>query len=141
MVRLNTFILVALVVNLLSCKHPLGTPTTFSPDKNIELNFSVNEDGILSYTVNYKNNIVIDTSSLGFAFKDQPELRKNLRIEKVVHSETREDWETIWGEQRIVKNHYNQLKVDLSEIVEPFRKFSVVFKVYNDGLGFRYEFP
>jgi hypothetical protein len=64
MVRLNTFILVALVVNLLSCKHPLGTPTTFSPDKNIELNFSVNEDGILSYTVNYKNNIVIDTSSL-----------------------------------------------------------------------------
>jgi hypothetical protein len=58
-----------------------------------------------------------------------------------VHSETREDWETIWGEQRIVKNHYNQLKVDLSEIVEPFRKFSVVFKVYNDGLGFRYEFP
>src|SRR5690606_17819962 len=59
----------------------------------------------------------------------------------VTSSTFNETWQMPWGEQLEVENKYNQLKVELQEMSKPNRKLNLVFKVYNDGLGFRYEFP
>ncbi|HPI46437.1 MAG TPA: glycoside hydrolase family 97 protein, partial [Tenuifilaceae bacterium] len=80
-------------------------------------------------------------STLGFDFKDAESLGKGLRIDSVQSREFNERWEMPWGEQHYVVNHYNELRVFLSERKDLKRNFSVVFRVFDDGVGFRYEFP
>lgn len=112
-----------------------------SPDKNIQVEFALNEKGTPTYRVFYKVNDVIKTSTLGFDFENQPSLASNLEIVKSEISTFNETWEMPWGEQAEVKNNYNQLKIELQETSALKRKINIVFKVYNDGVGFRYEFP
>ena len=77
---------------------------------------------------------------MGFEFKDQAPLQKGLKLIGVETNTQNETWEMPWGEQRSVRNNYNQLIVKLQEEKAPHRKFNIHFKVYDDGLGFRYEF-
>ncbi|MDX9771130.1 MAG: glycoside hydrolase family 97 protein, partial [Tenuifilaceae bacterium] len=84
---------------------------------------------------------VIDTSYLGFEFTNLPPLGKNLRIVRTAKKSLSEKWEMPWGEQRLVDNTYNELDVVLQEESDTRRFFSIVFRVYNDGVGFRYSFP
>src|SRR5690606_26480676 len=78
---------------------------------------------------------------LGFDFIDAQPLKSNFNVLNVTSSTFNETWQMPWGEQLEVENKYNQLKVELQEMSKPNRKLNLVFKVYNDGLGFRYEFP
>lgn len=112
-----------------------------SPEGNVEVTFLLNEAGKPAYLVNYYDKLVVDTSFLGFEFKDAPVLISGLQITDTSLTTFNETWEMPWGEQREVINHYNELTVSLSEKAAPNRIFKIVFKVYNDGLGFRYEFP
>ncbi|QQS51723.1 MAG: glycoside hydrolase family 97 protein [Bacteroidota bacterium] len=130
-----------LVFLFLSCSKGNNTAMVQSPDGAIQLEFFLDSDGKPTYRVHFNQTLVIDTSHLGFCLKDQPELAANLKLVAKNSGTTDETWENVWGEQRMVRNNYNSLQVDLQEETPPFRKFSVVFKVYNDGLGFRYEFP
>ena len=112
-----------------------------SPNGAIALTFELDSDGTPFYTVQFKNETVIDTSRLGFEFTDQEALKANFTILNTSTSGANETWEMPWGEQLSVENHYNELKVELQEATELKRKLNIVFKVYDDGLGFRYEFP
>ncbi|WP_421891917.1 glycoside hydrolase family 97 protein [Marinoscillum sp.] len=114
--------------------------TVSSPDKQIEVNFFTLA-GQPAYAVSYKGQNQIDTSFLGFVFQDQPALKENLKVTSGVTSSFNESWEMPWGEQRQVENRYNELKLSLEETSAPHRKFDVVFRAFNDGVGFRYEFP
>ena len=78
---------------------------------------------------------------MGFEFTNAERLSNNLTLLNANVSEFNETWQMPWGEQLNVVNDYNQLKVELQETSQLKRKFNIVFKVYNDGIGFRYEFP
>ncbi len=112
-----------------------------SPDKNVEVSFKLGEKGTPTYEVSFKKEAIIKPSTLGFELKDQPALANDFEIVNVAISNFEETWEMPWGEKKEVENKYNQLKVELQETSALKRKINVVFKVYNDGLGFRYEFP
>ncbi|MBG00576.1 MAG: alpha-glucosidase [Owenweeksia sp.] len=111
-----------------------------SPDSQIEVTF-MTLGGKPAYSVSYKGKAQIDTSYLGFEFKDQQPLAGNLSVTKNQLSSADETWEMQWGEQREVRNQYNELRLTLQESEAPKRTFDLVFKAYNDGIGFRYEFP
>jgi hypothetical protein len=112
-----------------------------SPDSNIHVDFNINKEGRPFYTVKFNNQVVVDTSFLGFEFKDAPGFKKNFIIKNTSTKTFNETWQMPWGEQLDVVNHYNELKVELQEKTSPERFLNIVFKVYDDGIGFRYEFP
>ncbi|MEM9678955.1 MAG: glycoside hydrolase family 97 N-terminal domain-containing protein, partial [Bacteroidota bacterium] len=126
----------------LSCSSPnVDSFDVASPDESIHISFSLNSKGQPFYIVEFNNQKVIDTSYLGFEFIDKPPLGKDLEVTISSTSESNETWQMPWGEQLNVVNHYNELKIELKETTALNRKFNVIFRVYNDGLGFRYEFP
>lgn len=121
-----------------------------SPDGNVVLTFSLKADGTPSYKVTYKNKAVINESTLGFTLKKAEPLPQNLKkVEpltqnfKVVDTKKstfKETWKPVWGEESEILNHYNELLVQLQQ-EKTQRKMNIRFRVYNEGVGFRYEFP
>jgi hypothetical protein len=112
-----------------------------SPNNNVQVEFNLTEKGTPVYSVKYKNEDVIKTSNLGFDLLEAPSLNSDFEILATTISNFNETWQMPWGEQLDVVNNYNELKVELQEISNFKRKLNIVFKVYNDGIGFRYEFP
>jgi alpha-glucosidase len=111
-----------------------------SPDNILEVQIGIDE-GRASYSVSRFGETVIAPSRLGFLLRATEKLERNLTL---AHQETRstdETWEQPWGERRYVRNHYNELRVRFTETIKLKRSFDVVFRVYDDGVGFRYEFP
>lgn len=102
---------------------------------------ALSEDGQPAYAVFYNDQLIIDTSFLGFDFLDAAPLSDQVSIQSVETQTADESWKMVWGEQAGVRNHYNHLLVDLQEDKAPNRRFQLEFKVYDDGLGFRYIFP
>jgi len=117
------------------------TPTNVkSPDGNLELSFYL-KDGIPFYKLKRKGESVIKESRLGLVLTDNQSLDKNFRITDIKESSTDETWNPVLGEVKTIRNQYKSVKVSLEEAVRPNRKLDLFFKVYNEGLGFRYEFP
>ncbi|HPE57304.1 MAG TPA: glycoside hydrolase family 97 protein [Bacteroidales bacterium] len=112
-----------------------------SPDAMVAVQVLLNNSGQPAYTIKFNENTVIDTSLLGFDLKDQPALAKGFEVLSSKISKQEEIWEMPWGEKRFVENNYNELILNLQETETPNRKLDLHFKVYNDGIGFRYEFP
>ncbi len=134
-----------LILGVFSCQKNMikedTLPEVSSPDKNIRLVVSLTNAGEPSYAVFWKDQMVIDTSTLGFDFLDASPLKDQVAIESMVNNSFDEEWDMLWGEQANVRNHYNRLLVTFKEEKAPNRIFQLEFKVYNDGLGFRYIFP
>lgn len=112
-----------------------------SPDDNVRISFSFSDESIPQYMVSYNNQIVIDSSGLGFVFKNHPPLRKNFSVESTHIRSINESWEPVWGENKEVINHFNELLIELQEQEEPYRRMHLRFRAFNDGIGFRYEIP
>ncbi len=113
----------------------------FSPDKKVEIDFKLSEYGEPMYSVDYKNEPIILPSALGFQLKDMPSLKGDFEVVNTSASTFDEDWEMPWGEQLKVENKYNELKIELRETNVSARKLNIIFRAYDDGIGFRYEFP
>ncbi|WP_081211863.1 glycoside hydrolase family 97 protein [Salegentibacter sediminis] len=112
-----------------------------SPDGNLEMNFNLQEDGTPVYSLNYKGQEVIKTSKLGLELKnDEHSLLAGFSIEDTATSHFDETWEPVWGEEKEIRNHYNELEVNLKQ-AETNRKMVLRFRLFDTGLGFRYEFP
>ncbi|MBC3845331.1 glycoside hydrolase family 97 protein [Winogradskyella echinorum] len=136
------FIPLLIIAVLYSCtKENAKILDVSSPNKEVEVNFNINKEGKPFYTVKFNNKTVVDTSYLGFDFKDIEGFDKNFKINNTSTSSFNETWQMPWGEQLDVVNNYNELKVELQENNETARLMTLVFKVYDDGIGFRYEFP
>jgi Glycoside hydrolase 97. len=110
-----------------------------SPNGNLELNFVVKE-GIPTYQLTYKNKPVIKESKLGLELKEAPSLLKDFTLTKVETSTFDETWKPVWGELKTIRNNYNELAVTLTQ-PSADRYIVIRFRLFNDGLGFRYEFP
>ena len=139
--KLQFSILATVAFLLISCSKTETSFTVNSPDTNISVEFALSDSGVPMYLVTYKNKTVIDTSYMSFDFKDLPALKDNFKIVNSITGTADETWQMPWGEQIDVRNNYNELTVNLEEQNETKRKLNIHFKVYDDGLGFRYEFP
>ena len=111
-----------------------------SPDGSVILSFSLKSDGTPSYKVSYKNKPVINESTLGFTLKKAEPLTNNFKVVDTKKSTFKETWKPVWGEESEILNHYNELLVQLEQ-EKTHRKMNIRFRVYNEGVGFRYEFP
>ena len=109
-----------------------------SPNKNIHLTFNVDDEGFISYNIKVNDNIFIDNSQLGFEAKDGLNLKNSFDIIKTEFSSKDETWEQIWGENKVIRNHYNEMAVHLANIDSTF--LIMRFRLFNDGVGFRYEY-
>jgi len=110
-----------------------------SPDKRIELSFSLDQ-GVPVFSVTRDYETILKPSRLGFLLKDGISLADSFRVAGISHSHHDSTWEQVWGEQRLIRNHYNEMKVDLVREKSGLQ-LSIVFRAFNDGIGFRYEFP
>lgn len=113
-----------------------------SPNGNLSFNFKLSEKGEPLYSLTYKRSDIIKTSKLGFEIKDQPDLKSGFKIIDTKTDEKNETWNPVWGEVKTIRNNYRELAVTLEQKTEKLtRKIIVRFRLYDDGLGFRYEFP
>ncbi len=121
--------------------------TVRSPNKNIQLAFWLDAKGAPNYSFTFKSKPVILPSALGFEIKENnsstllPSLKNNLKILTTEQKSVNETWQPVWGEVKEIKDNYNQLTVHLSQKRDTAILLDIVFKIFDDGVGFRYEFP
>ena len=111
-----------------------------SPDGNVVLSFSLKADGTPTYKMMYKGKPVINESTLGFTLKKDEPLTNHFKVVSDSKSTFKETWKPVWGEEKEILNHYNELLVQLKQD-KTNRLMNIRFRVYNEGVGFRYEFP
>ncbi|WP_278036420.1 glycoside hydrolase family 97 protein [Flavobacterium nitratireducens] len=112
-----------------------------SPNSKLQMEFSLQSDGTPIYSLNYKDKAVIKPSKLGFYLKD--DTKSLLNDFAVIDTKTTifdETWKPVWGEVASIRNHYNELAVTLNQKGTD-RQMIIRFRLFDDGLGFRYEFP
>jgi hypothetical protein len=109
-----------------------------SPNGELEMQFDL-KDGRPQYQLKYKNSTVIKPSFLGFELKGSS-LKDGFEIGNIKNSSVDTTWNPVWGEESTIQNSYNELVV---ELVQPSDKktLNIRFRLFNDGIGFRYEFP
>ncbi|MHB8912191.1 MAG: glycoside hydrolase family 97 protein [Lysobacter sp.] len=111
-----------------------------SPGKVLSVALELHE-GRLSYRIDRFGEPVIASSRLGFQLRGAGKLERNLALASQAARSVDETWEQPWGESRFVRNHHNELRARFTETSHLKRSFDVVFRVFDDGVGFRYEFP
>ncbi|MCU0398294.1 MAG: glycoside hydrolase family 97 protein [Cyclobacteriaceae bacterium] len=112
-----------------------------SPNGQLNMVFSLQNDGTPTYQLSYKGKPVIKPSALGMELKnDQKSLLNDFVLTNSQTSSHDSSWEPVWGEVKTIRNHYNELLVTLTQ-KSTDRIMNIRFKLFDDGLGFRYEFP
>ena len=112
-----------------------------SPNEKFVMAFSLQNDGTPSYSLNYKGKAVIKPSKLGLELKnDTKSLLNDFTVIDTKTSTFDESWKPVWGEVASIRNHYNELAVTLNQKGTD-RQIIIRFRLFDDGLGFRYEFP
>lgn len=134
-VKLTCFLLALFASSALMAEEKIT-----SPNGQIKLTFSVSAQGEPVYELSYKDKVVIKPSKLGLELKDDPGLMTGFAIADVKTSTFDETWEPVWGEVKQIRNHYNEMAVTLKQEAQN-RNIVIRFRVFDDGLGFRYEFP
>lgn len=112
-----------------------------SPNGKFVMEFSLQNDGTPSYSLNYKNKEVVKPSKLGLELKnDKKSLLNDFTVIDTKATTFDENWKPVWGEVASIRNHYNELALTLNQ-KETDRQIVIRFRLFDDGLGFRYEFP
>lgn len=120
-----------------------------SPNGNVCVNFSLQGNGVPTYSMTYKGKAVVKPSRLGLELMKDKHASKGLRETDLMNGFTVKDtqtstfdetWKPVWGETATIRNHYNELAVTLHQASSE-RNIIVRFRVYNEGMGLRYEFP
>jgi glucan 1,4-alpha-glucosidase len=124
-----------LIMNLVSHSQALQ-----SPDRQLELKTGLNPAGQLFYSLSYKSKPVIKNSLLGVNLKNTIALANDFEVVRNTTSTVNEKWNPVLGEQKEITNHFNQLVVELYQ-KSTKRKLNIVFRLFDEGLAFRYEFP
>ena len=124
---------------LLAATLPLQASEVSSPDGSIRVNFEL-QGTVPTYSVTYQGKPIILPSRLGYDLDKKADLLDGFTLLNEEHSTFDETWTPVWGENREIRNHYNELLVCLAQTAED-RYMNIRFRVYDDGFGLRYEFP
>ena len=156
--KLHLLLICAAILAVCSCNtrpRPLEGETLQSPDGQLTLTFGLSEKGEPMYSLDYGKTAVVLPSRLGYTLRgiytgSHPEggnsvldytpdvdLTEGFRMVDISRDSFDETWETVWGEERYIRNQYNELAVTIKKDV----LITIRFRLFNDGLGFRYEFP
>ncbi|CAH8283658.1 glycosyl hydrolase family 97 [Mariniflexile fucanivorans] len=126
---------------LLLAFHGVFAQELKSPNGELTMQFSLKSDGTPTYQLHFKSNPVIKTSNLGLELKnDKKSLLDDFTISNTETSTFDDTWKPVWGEVKTIRNHYNELAVTLKQ-KETDRILIIRFRLFDEGLGFRYEFP
>ncbi len=112
-----------------------------SPDGSLLFELDLNGEGRLAYRVQRKGAPLVDDSRLGFILRNGRQLLRGLTLEGQSSRSVDTTWELPWGERRYVREHYNELRATLVERDHDRRRFDVVVRMFDDGIGFRYDIP
>ncbi|MEX1276754.1 MAG: glycoside hydrolase family 97 N-terminal domain-containing protein, partial [Bacteroidota bacterium] len=115
--------------------------TIRSPQGKLSLTFALTNDGAPTYALRFGNKPIINTSTLGIQLKGEPSFDKGFvmaSVDTLTHDET---WEPVWGEVKRIRSHFRELAVTLRQPSIQHRTMVVRFRLFDDGVGFRYEFP
>ncbi len=118
-----------------------GSATAASPEGVISVEVVADKDGFVSWAVSRLGKPVVAPSRMGFLLTDARKLERAFGILSQTVTSYDDTWEQPWGERRFIRNRYTELRIELQERWGLMRRMDVVFRLYEDGLGFRYEFP
>jgi len=137
MIMKSTIALIAvLLVSMSSTGQELN-----SPNSDLTMSFELLTDGTPTYTLHYKNKEVIAQSKLGLELVNEGmSLRNGFKVSNIETNSFDETWTPVWGEQAEIRNHYNELAITLEQ-AEKDRHIIIRFRLFDEGLGLRYEFP
>ncbi len=128
------------LISTLLISLPMLAVIQQSPSGNVTIDVSLNTHGTPVYQVMYKKKEVIKPSTLGLELVGSENLMDGFKIVKTETSTFDETWQPVWGESKDIRNHYNELFLQLEQ-TKTGRFMNLRFRVYDDGVGFRYEFP
>ena len=128
-----------IVVALLATRLLLMAEEVVSPNGQTRVSFYV-ENGRMTYEMSYKGQLVVAPSHLGIELINWPSLMEGCKMEGVEHTSFDETWQPVWGEETSIRNHYNEMAAHVSQ-PELDRHIIVRFRVYDEGIGLRYELP
>jgi alpha-glucosidase len=131
--------LVLVITTFASCSSDVSYQAT-SPDNSLKLTFTL-KDGKTYYALSKNDKKVILESNLGFVLGNNDALNSNFKVLDFKTDNLDETWEQPWGEDRLVHNNYNELAINLIETTSLKRRMNIFFRIFDDGLGFRYEIP
>lgn len=123
---------------LIGCYSCAPKTELVSPDGHIQVALNIDDKGQLSYKVSVDDSLLIDNSPLGFEAEDGVNLNSGFSIDKVTTNSCDETWTQPWGENKTNRNHYNEMAVALKN--RDNVELTLRFRVFDDGLGFRYEY-
>ncbi|WP_348734663.1 glycoside hydrolase family 97 protein [Rheinheimera texasensis] len=132
-----------LFVSAVLAEEQLTTPQKWqllSPDQQISVELVLSGEA-LTYQVSYRGKAVLKPSVLGLTFKGQPPLKTGLLADKVSSRSQDLNWQPVWGQRSNIRDHFNELTLQLHESKAPGRRFTLVFRSYDDGVAFRYQLP
>lgn len=129
-----------LIAGLLVLCMPAAGQTLLSPDGNLSMTFSLTDNGTPRYSLDYKSKPVVKPSSLGFKLKKGGDLKDGFEIVSVDTASVDTTWRPVWGEEAEIRDNHREMLVNLRQ-KSTKRLMSVRFRLFDDGLGFRYEFP
>lgn len=138
--KYNTLSAVALAIaGTTAVPASLGAAEISSPSGTVTVRAEV-VDGVPTYSMTYKGKDVVKPSTLGLQLADGPDMTSGFALDSVSTSTFDETWHPVWGENSSIRNNYNELVLHLDQ-PEHYRKMDIRFRVYDDGMGLRYEFP
>jgi len=117
----------------------LNAQTLQSPNGQLKATFTI-DNGIPTYQLVYKGKPVLKPSKMGLELFNEKDLIHNFSVIDTKTSSFDETWQPVWGEEKEIRNHYNEMEVTLLQ-KDTERKMLIRFRLFDDGLGFRYEFP
>lgn len=141
---MNRFLLLLFFTTIFSFSY---SQTFFSPDKRLSLVFSLTKQGEPEYQLFYENKPVVAPSRLGILLLQQKNFADVFSIANIETTSVDNSWNPVWGEVKTIRNHYNEMKITLKQNysddndIPHERRMILAFRLFNDGLGFRYEFP
>lgn len=139
MVRSVATLSAALLAAASAQSEPLASAS--SPDGGVKVEISLDGDGRAAYAVTRNGKAILAPSKLGFLLTDAVKIDRRLSITGQQVRDFDESWTQPWGEWKAIRNRYRELKVHFKETTAVARVFTVTFRLYEDGVGFRYEFP
>lgn len=137
--RKSDFLGAASLAAMMMAMMPAQGAEVSSPGGNVKVSFDT-QAGVPTYSVSYKGKAVVNSSKLGLELVNADNLMDGFEVTDAKTSEFDETWQPVWGETRDIRNHYNEMLVEMKQTATD-RLMNIRFRVYDDGMGFRYEFP
>ena len=137
MPTMNRFLGVLAVIYILVSGCTVRSSEVTSPNGHIRLAFALDGNNRMTYQVSVGDTVFIAPSLLGFTAKDGVNLAEGFKVINTDFTTHDETWTQPWGENKTIRNHYNEMAVHLSDTTNA--KLTLRFRIFDDGLGFRYE--